>query len=220
MPYIEHGGKRILFVHIPKTGGSSVEDWLSSIAPLRLHNPIPTNGLRLTPQHLRMTDIEAMFGADYFDFVFAIVRDPYKRLESEFKMRTKRSADVISQKGRFQAWVDRVLNKVKSDPFFLDGHLIPQWEYLTDNCTIYRFEDGIGEIIKHVADKTGLPMPDEIPHHRGSSEQQAEINWTANSTIATNQKYRVDFENLGYEMTDTTQASHGFKTRVVRLIKS
>lgn len=215
MPYIEHDGKRILFVHIPKTGGSSVEDWLSSIAPLRLHNPIPTNALRLTPQHLRMTDIEAMFGADYFDFVFAIVRDPYKRIESEFKMRTARSADVIAQKGRFQSWLDRVLNKTKSDPFFLDGHLIPQWDFLTEACTIYRFEDGIGEIIKDVAAKTGLPMPDEIPHRRGSKTQQVEINWTAHGTIATNQKYRADFENLDYEMRKTS-----FKSRVIHLLKS
>lgn len=113
-----------------------------------------------------------------------------------------------------------MLNKVKSDPFFLDGHLIPQWEYLTDNCTIYRFEDGIGEIIKDVAGKTGLPMPDEIPHRRGSTDVQVQIDWTTNSTIAANQNYRADFENLGYQMTDTAQAPVGFKTRMVRLIKS
>lgn len=215
MPYIEHGGKRILFVHIPKTGGTSIESWLSSVAPLKLFNPIPPRSLRVTPQHLRMTDIEAMFGADYFDFVFAIVRDPYKRIESEFKMRTERSADVIASKGRFQSWLDRVLNKAKTDPFFLDGHLVPQWDFLTEACTIYRFEDGIGEIIKDVAEKTGLPLPHEIPHHRGSKPQQVEINWTAHGTIATNQKYRADFENLGYEMRKTS-----FKSRVVHLLKS
>lgn len=220
MPYIEHAGKRILFIHIPKTGGSSVEDWLSSIAPLQLHNPIPTNWLRVTPQHLRMTDIEAMFGDDYFDFSFSIVRDPYKRIESEFKMRTSRSTDVIAKTDRFQPWLDRVLNRTETDPLFLDGHLIPQWRFLNDNCTIYRFEDGIDKIIKDVAEKAGLPLPDKIPHKRNSSKFQVEIEWSMASTIAVNQKYRADFKNLGYEMIDTAQAPNGFRSRVVQLLKS
>jgi hypothetical protein len=215
VPYIEHDGKRILFVHIPKTGGTSVESWMSSISPLRLYNPIPTPGLRLTPQHLRMTDIEAMFGADYFDFVFAIVRDPYKRIESEFKMRTERSADVITQKGRFNTWLDRVQNMAKTDPFFLDGHLIPQWEYVTENCAIYRFEDGIESIMKDVAEKTGLPLPDETPHHLSSSNFNVEINWTSNSIIAVNQKYRADFENFDYGMRTAS-----LKSRIVHKLKS
>ena len=219
MPYIEHDGKRILFVHIPKTGGTSIESWMNSISPLRLYNPIPPRGLRLTPQHLRMADIDAMFGANYFDFVFTIIRDPYKRIESEFKMRTDRSVDVIAQKGLFKPWLDDVLNIAESDPFFLDGHLIPQWEYLTESCTIYRFEDGIGSIIKDVAEKTGFPLPDETPHHQDSSDFKIEINWETNSIIAVNQKYQADFENLGYEMTDTTQAPDGFKQRIIRLLK-
>lgn len=215
MPYIEHEGKRILFVHIPKTGGTSIESWMSSIAPLKLFNPIPPRALRVTPQHLRMVDIETMFGADYFDFVFAIVRDPYKRLESEFKMRTERLADVIVQKGRFKPWLDYVLNKAKADPFFLDGHMIPQWEYLSDNCTIYRFEDGIEGIIKDVAEKTGLPLPEKTPHYRDSSDFKVEINWESNGIMAVNQKYRADFEQLGYPMREPN-----FKTRMIQRLKS
>ena len=37
MPFIDHQGRRSLFVHIPKTGGTSIETWLKGIGPLRLY---------------------------------------------------------------------------------------------------------------------------------------------------------------------------------------
>ena len=40
MPMIEFGSKKVLlFIHIPKTGGSSIEKWFGSVAKLRLKSP-------------------------------------------------------------------------------------------------------------------------------------------------------------------------------------
>jgi hypothetical protein len=64
--------KDILFIHIPKTGGTSISKWLSNFC----------NGERLGPKHGDLFDWQTKNHVP--QFVFTTVRNPYARLLSYF----------------------------------------------------------------------------------------------------------------------------------------
>lgn len=84
--------RHCIFVHIPKTGGTSIEDaiwpkprrgedlWMGFIAPGR--NKYQTGGL----QHLLARQIRIEVGGDVFTryFKFSIIRNPWDRVISQY----------------------------------------------------------------------------------------------------------------------------------------
>jgi hypothetical protein len=85
-------GKKILFIHIPKCGGSSIEQALNDLSdePILLEHKTSSlphlwgqyNNDQL--QHLTYKEIQRQgYCAADFDFIFSIVRNPAKRLISE-----------------------------------------------------------------------------------------------------------------------------------------
>ena len=94
--------RKIIFIHIPKTGGTSIEDviwgpdrkrrtaeqlWMGIVAPGR--NKYQTGGL----QHLLATQVRKEVGVDLFNrcFKFAMVRNPWDKAVSQFVyMKTRR----------------------------------------------------------------------------------------------------------------------------------
>ena len=130
MPFIEHNGQRILFIHVPKAGGTSIERWMAGIAPLRLHSIGKPKPMRVTPQHLRLDDIDQIFGEDYFDHVLMVVRNPFDRLESEYRMQATLAEERLwGQAPKFGPWLENALERLQKDRHADDNHLRPQWEF-------------------------------------------------------------------------------------------
>ena len=201
MPFIEYDGKRILFVHIPKTGGTSVERWLETLGPLRLHaigTPLP---MRVTPQHLRHTDIEMMLGEDYFDYAFATVRNPFTRLESEYRMQATLAEEGFWGKApKFGYWLETALGRMARDPHADDNHLRPQWEFLGDAVEVFRLEDGLDVAMQTVATQIGAPPPPEDSSHALKTERRL-LRWRKTDITRVRKAYAQDFEQFGYDDT-------------------
>ncbi len=73
---------KCIFVHIQKTGGSSIEDWLRS------NDRSITSNMHLNRRHLPAREIEVLVGPTTWNshFKFAIVRNPWDRLVSWYFM--------------------------------------------------------------------------------------------------------------------------------------
>lgn len=103
--------RKAIFIHIPKTGGTSIEQLIWPVEQGRseadlwmgfkdkFHNKHQTGGL----QHLLATQVRQELGSAVFDsyFKFCIVRDPWSKAISQFKY-MKRRPDLMSFVGMLE----------------------------------------------------------------------------------------------------------------------
>lgn len=198
MPFIQHNGKCILFIHIPKAGGTSIESWMKGIAPLRLFSVGVPHASRCTPQHYRMQDIRSILGDGFFDYALAVVRNPYDRIESEYRMRAQ-----LAKQGfwkafpAFSLWIEDNLDRQKREKFHLDNHLRPQWEFIGQDVEIFQLENGLSAPLAAMAAHLGIEPPAEDFHERRSDP--LEIEWDPVDRIRVRDHYARDFETFGYQ---------------------
>lgn len=120
-----------IFVHIPKTGGTSIEDSLKQkdIEVGRYLNysqyPYKVADVACSPWHKPPVD--------FVKNSFTVVREPFSRLESEFKWCLMEGADwcknVKDDLNGYQKWIVHILKKAKVKYEIGDCHLIPQWHF-------------------------------------------------------------------------------------------
>jgi hypothetical protein len=199
MPFIEYRGKKILFIHIPKTGGTTVETWLRSVSDLNFHSvgiPVPS---KCTPQHYRLRDIRQLFHKGYFDYTFAIVRNPYDRIASEYRMQATLKQSEFFRKGpTFSLWLEQNLSAQKNNAFHLDNHLRPQWEFVGSGVKIFKMEDGMERAIQHIASSLGLSPPADVAHELSTAGCSETVVWDRADRLVVQEHYRRDFLEFGY----------------------
>lgn len=168
MPVFTTSHTRILFVHIPKTAGTSIEEsfatsgWKTEF----LHCPAKTKTADKSPcnpQHYHQLMIKH-FIKDDIDDEFTVVRHPFTRLISEMLWRNPWAVNHIKTHGfnelfltKFQNFSIhhmkehiRIENEYLLDPpkfletdrkFHFDNHFRPQHDFVSDNTTVYKFEE-------------------------------------------------------------------------------
>jgi Sulfotransferase family len=203
MPAYRINGRNILFIHVPKTGGTTVETCLSEHAPPSLHSQgvkllKPGNnslaGQALPLQHFHAKLLQGMFAPGFFDYAFMIVRDPLERLKSEYRYCRKLGrADSMLP---FGLWVDLMLRLAAVTPGMRSNHYRPQADFLCFDAEIFRFEDGIDKILGTVSERAGLAAPSSVPHMRRSDPVPIDAGprWQAK----VRQFYAADYERFGY----------------------
>jgi hypothetical protein len=65
MPLFTKNNLTSLFIHIPKTGGTSIEKWLGERGELTYYSPTAPAFMSVTPQHLTQTDLEGLIGPPF-----------------------------------------------------------------------------------------------------------------------------------------------------------
>ena len=130
---ISHNHK-FIFVHIPKTGGTSIEQFFKLFKKNNLYEPknnINENGVSYAPQHITAKQLKTHhLSKDHFDeyYKFAIVRNPYRRLISEYTwLRNGRYFKITGAPKDFSEWVKYYLADIDTD------HKLTQYEYLYDD---------------------------------------------------------------------------------------
>lgn len=199
MPFFNVNGKNVLFIHVPKTGGTSVESWMSDHATVRFRSVGVPDALQCTPQHLRMTDFRKLFGDDFFDYAFMIVRNPYDRIVSEYRMRAAEAIQGFwGEAPTFSQWLESSLKLQQRDPWCLDNHLRPQWEFVGSGVDVFKFEDGLENIVRRVADRIGLAAPDALPRKMELGGSVGSVDWDHHDRILVRKQYDRDFLEFGY----------------------
>ena len=167
-----------------------------------------------SPQHLIWEDALRTLPVRP-DTVFAVVRDPATRLQSEY--RWQRSARRGTRLGRalarlpFSLWLRLMLAMAARHPHAFDNHLRPQADFIPYTARIFRLEDGLEPVIAWLADETGLIGPTRIPHAipTGSGDSLAPADA---ARIA--QAHARDYQRFGYAAPAVIDAPRTFADRL------
>jgi Sulfotransferase family len=106
MPIFERDGKSILFIHIPKTGGVSIVDWLSHWGNPSFVSMTAVETFRCNCQHFMMSDFNYLFRSKRWDFIFTVIREPHDRIESEYCWRVALMPDKSKPPIAFSNWLE------------------------------------------------------------------------------------------------------------------
>jgi len=213
MPVFTRGDRRCLYIHVPKTGGTSVEMALASVAQMSFKMPIPRvfkpshrGGLPCTPQHFHSAILQTIFPsiADHFDCIVMTVRHPRERVESEYRYQAEGfgSGQPIVDMPPFPEWLDACLDAQTKNPFAFDNHFRPQHQFLVPGCRVFRQETGgVDNTVRHCAARLGVSEPITIGHHK-VSQDCSRIDWPSPLRSRFLRFYEKDFEVFRYSDAD------------------
>ena len=206
MPYYKQ--KNLLFIHIPKTGGTVIEDQIKQHAQqtLRCKGIGFTNTIldhpfdKVSLQHQYYNTIfrfKEKLDVDFLNLkIFTVVRNPYDRIISDlfwYKLIKKDSTsehvyDVIKN------------NFIERDD--LDNHNKPQYKFITDENgelikTIKIFKT---ETLNESNDELNKFIQLDIDIKRDNVNKDYSKYLNTNSINLINQFYKKDFELFDYDM--------------------
>lgn len=187
MPIFNHPNKgRILFIHIPKAAGSSVEKWLRDRS-YKLSRLCTWDGAN----HQHATKIVYETWGD-FDYKFTVVRHPLERFVSALGHRVIHAGDADTR-------ARDILTKYEKNilPREWGNHLQPQVDFLDDDVEIFKFEE---DFFPAIGKALGIPIPDPHPHENKSrtNVQASDLSEEVRQRIY--EIYKEDYKVLGYDV--------------------
>jgi hypothetical protein len=211
--------RRVAFIHIPKTGGTTLEHILieacpddfcfintNDFGPLRYNaesaaartmkeRADAVNCLAMpTFQHWTFDDIKRIVPDLDSWWSFAFVRSPWARLYSEHRYQTRflKRCDVP-----FEDWIAQILDKARGNPAIQDNHIRPQWEFLGSTTQVFRFEEfknGIAE----VCSRLGLASTQLKEHYKSGEPDEYRSAYTNRLIDFVGRYYHEDIARFGY----------------------
>lgn len=201
----------ILFMHIPKCGGSSVVEAFKNkgfSSHLEIRGLPPQKCLTASFQHQTPDILRHLVRQEHLEDIFVVVRNPYTRILSEFNWNFRKTEP--SHRPDFDEWIAGSLKTASEDPHHADNHFRPAIDYIDARmpCKIFKIEDDLRLVCEHYlhegepTEHAELPLKkraETFPH----SKSQHELHFSKRSLEAINQFYQQDFYAFGYNMITT-----------------
>ena len=182
--------RKTIFIHIHRTGGSSMISLLKKALP---------NQVDVIAQHGNASTMERKLLEKYPDyFVFSMVRNPWDRLLSWYSLLYKSDPqDLKIERLRFEQFL---INTALDDGN--DSFLFNQLDYFksmtfdSDLITIYRFEN-YSEEVKKIAKQLQINIQ-EIPRSNETLTKDYREYYTEKSKALVTEKCASDIDYFGY----------------------
>jgi len=210
--------RNFLFVHIAKTGGTSVRAalrryrwggattlplWLASAAS-QLTRPRHKLGLKF-PRHAKAIAAMEMLPAEVYQgfFKFVVVRNPWDLQVSSYHHIRREKPETLGGVDNFGDFLRLKFDPERAYNYMLDTSSELQYEYVTDlrgNVIvdfIGRYED-LERDFGIICDRIGVPAP-QLPHLRKATERTDYRRYYTDALaelVASH--YHRDLEILGY----------------------
>tara|TARA_X000001382_G_scaffold30204_1_gene19361 strand:- start:324 stop:974 length:651 start_codon:yes stop_codon:yes gene_type:complete len=200
---------KLIFTHIPKNAGTSIRAWL------RQHvedaQEIPGIHKHHTPHHFTDT----VYGMDYT--LFAVVRNPYDRLLSQYNFHVERYAGYLAPKSKlsrkelyhskytelkkgFANWITDPYPMADRQAKWYDYRWCPQALWCTPHTHTLRFET-LEQDFRWVQDRVGVAEPLETLNSTSTDNDHRQ---STNRVLLSDHRrlilshLQVDFDRFGY----------------------
>lgn len=207
MPIFVKDDSSVLFIHIPKTGGTSLGEgliesgWKRSFYQSPGTEPDRFHLVRVSQQHYHGRLLRTTLRVGLFDLRFCMVREPLARFRSEYAMRCQDPADGAEHV--VEEWAEERFRRYATEPTLLDNHLRPQHEFLVPDTVVYRYEDGLEAAVADLRDGHGIEIG--VPLKRRTSSQSRpdrlasrDVRISRRLEGRLREMYAGDFEQFGY----------------------
>lgn len=208
---------RFLFVHVAKTGGTSIR---AALQPLRWKDPYfypqlicsrlsSMTGHRIGakfPRHAKIIAAKEMLPQELFDqlFKFAIVRNPWDLQVSSYHHIRRERPHLMTHINNFEQFIHWKLDPERPYQFHIDTSIEQQSDYLIDlhgkllTDFIGRYEnllDDFNSICGHIGIK-----PPALPHRRKATDRDKDYRSYYTDALAAKvaAHFQQDIELLGY----------------------
>jgi hypothetical protein len=194
MPLYNFSGAMVLFIHIPKAGGTTIEFALSNYCMGLLDRNFKGEFFPCSPQHFHAMIIDKVLDLSAISLQFTIVRSPLDRLKSEYFWQRR----FFGLNQEFNDWAIESLSRLNLNRFIFDNHLRPMTEFVTPSVKWFRIEDGLDQVYSFLVDLFGeLNFKKPVRHMMNSGERpKTDISEETLSLIKT--IYGKDIEMFGY----------------------
>lgn len=167
MPLVRLDKTLVFFVHIPKTGGASVDRYMAKVGNIALWTPGNLQWSKCSPQHIHAELHTRMIPSGFYHHGFTIIRDPVSRMISEYRYRAmRRQPDKALP--TFDIWAIRTLQRYENNPYVLDNHIRPQSEFVSDGLKLFRYEDGLDTVFDWIDEIGGHAAQPRTWHNKSS----------------------------------------------------
>lgn len=191
------------FIHIPKCGGTTIEVLFEKLKFTTFLAPKDYREVRhhmnLPPTHYDIALIEKMFRLEKI-YSFAIVRNPYDRMLSDYKWaKAKSSARYLFQKMSFEEYCLYCFKQYSDDNNYLANHIRPQHEFVSKNVNkIFKLENGLEAAVKEVFSDLKLRQLDHLVLGKKNASLQEAVTVNQNTRDLIYNFYEKDFKIFGY----------------------
>jgi hypothetical protein len=198
--------KSILFLHIPKCGGTSVVEMFASSGyspQLQMRGLPPQASLVTSPQHLTCSTLKSLLRFENLADTFVLTRNPYQRLISEFNWHFR--CIPVSNRPDFSDWAIESMARAVEDPFYRDSHFRPAIDFLDADIAarVFRLEDGIEFIAEYFLRMPGKTVPLRVERKndaRSFAQSVCDVKFSDEALATVNSFYRYDFMAFDYEV--------------------
>lgn len=196
MPVYIRNNFKILYIHVPKTGGTSLEHFFIRNGFGQFHfctgiDPI-FHTLKCSYQHFHGDLLKAIFKLNSFDLIIMTVRNPLDRIISEYKWR-KINKD-------FDTWVRETFEMYKKNPFVYDNHIRPQYQFEVENTKVFKLEEGFEKIIDYLEKNLKISFNYRYIPVTNKSKSNEPVQLSEDTKNLIQEFYKEDFVRYGYEI--------------------
>jgi len=178
-----------IFIHINKTGGTSIE-----------------KALGLEKDHLTASEKKTAIGKQKWKkiYSFAFVRNPWDKVVSHYHHRVKMNiTDLRNGKVEFKDWVRLTYND--KDPYYYDNPrmFMPQVKWISDDQgriivkQVFRFER-LNRDFNYLCEKLKLPNK-KLPHFFQSERTDYRDYYNSDTADLIRQSFQKDIKKFGYQ---------------------
>lgn len=201
---------KIVFIHIPKCAGTTIEKIIGTCSPRELfsHKPINQFGQLKTPQHMTFAELKSNLEIDWTKFyTFSVIRNPYSRFVSEYNYRKEiftKTKNPAHDPGTFSSFVESLQLEPSQRIFKFDGHLETQSSFLKNENNIidpsiqlFTIEN-LTPCWAMLEEKTGIKYANYLWSRKSNDSSPYQTFYTNDTKDLIYNFYKEDFDNFGY----------------------